>query len=104
MAVKSVANPPADCRQTAGRVVWRQAVKVRALGGQAMAGGKPSSFSCPACGALYQVVKVEAGPESVDREIACRTCGAEFPGRDGELVVKYFLLRKAARIQKWRRA
>ena len=33
-------------------------------------------FTCPNCQALYQVVKVEAGPETVDCEVACRSCGA----------------------------
>jgi predicted Zn finger-like uncharacterized protein len=33
-------------------------------------------FRCPNCGALYQVVKVQAGRETVDRQINCRTCGA----------------------------
>jgi DNA-directed RNA polymerase subunit RPC12/RpoP len=32
-------------------------------------------FKCPNCGALYQVAKVQAGPETVDRQISCRTCG-----------------------------
>ncbi|MGO9045788.1 MAG: hypothetical protein ACLQFW_02710 [Xanthobacteraceae bacterium] len=29
-------------------------------------------FKCPSCDGLYQVVKVEAGPETIDGEIACR--------------------------------
>ena len=29
-------------------------------------------FKCPNCGALYQVVKGEAGPETDDRQITCR--------------------------------
>jgi predicted Zn finger-like uncharacterized protein len=49
-------------------------------------------FRCPNCGALYQVVKVDAGPETVDRQIECRTCGTPFVGREGTLVLKYFLL------------
>ena len=49
-------------------------------------------FRCPNCGALYQVVKVEAGPETVDRQINCRTCGALLVGREGPFVLKYFLL------------
>jgi hypothetical protein len=64
-----------------------------------MAGGRPpsfNSFTCPSCNALYQVVKAEPGPETVDREIACRSCGGALAGRDGKFVLKYFLLRKAA--------
>jgi hypothetical protein len=39
---------------------------------------KPS-FHCPNCNALYQVVKVEAGPETAYRAINCRACGAPLP-------------------------
>jgi predicted Zn finger-like uncharacterized protein len=53
-------------------------------------------FNCPNCNALYQIVKVEAGPETVDLEVVCRICGAPFPGREEGFVLKYFLLRKAA--------
>jgi predicted Zn finger-like uncharacterized protein len=60
------------------------------------------SFTCPNCQALYQVVKVEAGPESVFQEVPCRVCGALFPGREGNFVLKYFMLRKA--LKKSRRA
>jgi len=63
-----------------------------------MAGGRPPSFysfTCPNCQALYHIVKVEAGPETNDRELACRSCGAPLPSREGSLVLKYFLLRKA---------
>lgn len=62
------------------------------------------SFACPNCGALYQVVKVEAGAETADREITCRSCGAPFAAREGNLVLKYLLMRKAGRVQKWKRA
>ena len=42
-----------------------------------MLGGRPRySFACPSCDALYELVKVEAGPETVDCEVACRSCGA----------------------------
>ena len=33
-------------------------------------------FQCLNCGALYQVLKCEAGPETDDRQITCRACGA----------------------------
>jgi transcription elongation factor Elf1 len=62
------------------------------------------SFNCPNCNALYHVVKVEAGPETVDREITCRACGAPLAGREGKLVVKYFLLRKSGRVQQLKTA
>ena len=59
-----------------------------------MATNKPSSFNCPNCNALYEVVKLQAGPETNDREITCRNCGNPLIGREGSLVLKYFLLRK----------
>ena len=65
-----------------------------------MLGGRPPAFNpftCPNCGAFYQVVKAEAGPETDNREINCRACGDPLAGREGKFVLKYFLLRKAAR-------
>ena len=53
-----------------------------------------NTFTCPNCNALYQLVKVEAGPETDNREIACPVCGAPLAGRDGKFVLKYFLLSK----------
>jgi len=60
-------------------------------------------FTCPHCDALYQIVQCEAGPESVNREVACRSCGAPMPGRDGPFVIKYFHLRNAARGNGWQK-
>ena len=54
-------------------------------------------FKCPSCDALYEVIRAEAGPETRDGEIGCRICGAPLAPRDGEFVLKYFLLRKAIR-------
>jgi transcription elongation factor Elf1 len=68
-----------------------------------MAGGRPplfNSFTCPNCEALYQIVKVEAGPETDSRAIACRACGAPLAGREGNFVLKYFLLRRGIRSQR----
>jgi hypothetical protein len=65
-----------------------------------MPGGRPPAFNpftCPNCDAFYQVVKVEAGPETDNREIVCRVCGAPLAGREGQFVLKYFLLREAVR-------
>jgi hypothetical protein len=59
-------------------------------------------FKCPHCSALYHIIKVEAGPESDDRQITCRTCGGPLRAREGEFVFKYFLLRHAGRRQKSR--
>jgi hypothetical protein len=58
------------------------------------------TFTCPNCRALYQIVKVEAGPETDSREIVCQVCDGPLAAREGEFVLKYFLLRKAARPRK----
>jgi hypothetical protein len=52
-------------------------------------------FRCPSCNALYQVVKAEAGPETVALEIACSVCSGPVVAREGQFIIKYFLLRKA---------
>lgn len=54
-------------------------------------------FRCPQCDALYDLFKVEAGPETVDREITCRACGASLPSRERQYALKYFLLRDDAK-------
>jgi hypothetical protein len=59
--------------------------------------GRYNFFKCPSCGALYDVIRAEAGPETRDSEIGCRVCGAPLAPGDGEFVLKYFLLRKAVR-------
>jgi len=61
-------------------------------------------FKCQNCDALYQVVRADAGPETTgDGEIARRVCGAPLAARDGEFVLKYFLLRQASRQEVWQR-
>jgi len=60
-------------------------------------------FQCANCDALYQVVRAEVGPETVDREIICRACAAPMPSREGKFVFKYFLVRRG-RMQQRRRA
>jgi predicted RNA-binding Zn-ribbon protein involved in translation (DUF1610 family) len=51
-------------------------------------------FNCPNCGALYHLIKVESGPETVDQEISCRSCGGPLQGREGGLVLKYLLINR----------
>jgi hypothetical protein len=62
-------------------------------------GNRLKMFTCPNCRALYQMVKMEAGPETDSREIVCHVCGGPLAAREGEFALKYFLLRKAARKQ-----
>ena len=61
------------------------------------------SFHCPNCNALYKLVKVEAGPETANAEITCRICGGPLTARDGNLVLKYFLVRKPERVHRLRK-
>ena len=59
-----------------------------------------NTYTCPNCRALYQIVKMEAGPETDSREIVCRACGGPLVGREGKFVLKYILMRKAARTRR----
>ena len=49
-----------------------------------------TSFTCPTCNALYQMVRQEAGPETVNSEITCRACGGPLPNGGGKFNLKYF--------------
>ena len=68
------------------------------------ASNSPPLFTCPNCKALYQLVKVEAGPETSDTQKSCQVCAGPFVGREGKFVLKYYLLREAIRRErrKWR--
>jgi hypothetical protein len=57
-------------------------------------------FNCPSCNTLYHVVKAEAGPVTIDRWVTCHTCHGPIPAREGKFMLKYFLLRQAARTDK----
>jgi transcription elongation factor Elf1 len=59
------------------------------------------TFNCPNCNATYQVVKQEAGPETVYSEITCRACGGPLPNRESKFVLKYFLRRKSGHLRRW---
>ena len=49
-------------------------------------------FDCPQCGAKYKLVRAEADEQTIDRQITCRKCGAPLQGRQGNAVLKYFLV------------
>jgi hypothetical protein len=54
----------------------------------------PSLFNCPACGAEYKVVRMEAtSAETPDEELQCRNCGGPLDARDGNFILKYFLVK-----------
>jgi hypothetical protein len=48
-------------------------------------------FNCPNRNALYQIIKVETGSESVDHEVTWRACDGPFSGREGKFALNYFL-------------
>jgi predicted Zn finger-like uncharacterized protein len=54
-------------------------------------------FTCPNCQALYEVVKTQAGPETISGEVTCRACGGPLPASEGKFVLRYFMLRNATR-------
>ena len=50
-----------------------------------------SSFKCPTCDALYQVVKINAGQEAIGRETTCQVFGAQFPAQQGKLISNIYI-------------
>ena len=61
-----------------------------------MATAQALRFNCPNCGALYQLIRIEAASVTADsimadRQIECLTCGTPLQGRQGRYVLKYFL-------------
>jgi hypothetical protein len=65
-----------------------------------MHGTTTTQFNCVNCNALYHLIKGEAGPETVDRELTCQVCGAPLPSRQEQFVLKYFLLQKPSSRQR----
>jgi predicted RNA-binding Zn-ribbon protein involved in translation (DUF1610 family) len=53
----------------------------------------PVAFSCPACGARYQLARIEASAEPT-RPLACISCGGPLPAREDEFFLKYFLIER----------
>ena len=51
-------------------------------------------FVCPNCGAGYKVIRAEAGPETMDRGITCRSCGGPLDSSEDGFVLKYFLVER----------
>jgi hypothetical protein len=48
-----------------------------------------TDFNCPACEALYKLVRVEA-PAANDKPLACLSCGGPLRNREGTFALKYF--------------
>ena len=58
------------------------------------------AFKCPTCTAEYQLVRVETDKISMDRELACISCGGPLNGREGGLVLKYFYVDRRSKKRK----
>jgi hypothetical protein len=52
-------------------------------------------FRCSGCFALYHVT-AQAVSHAVDLKVTCQVCNEPLVAREGKLVLKYFLLRKAS--------
>jgi hypothetical protein len=61
-----------------------------------MHGTTTTQFNCVNCNALYHLIKAEAGPETVDRELPCRVCGTPLPSRQGNSSSSTFFCRNQA--------
>jgi hypothetical protein len=51
-----------------------------------------TDFDCPNCGARYKIVRVERDEVLSEEQTACLGCDAPLNGREGRLILKYFLL------------
>jgi predicted Zn finger-like uncharacterized protein len=54
-------------------------------------------FTCPQCGAEYKVVRMSPQSVLAAQTVKCLHCPAEFMARNGDLILKYFLLKRPAR-------
>ncbi len=52
----------------------------------------PRRFSCPTCGAAYEVVRVEAVAKVPEGRLTCTKCGGPLHAREGRFILKYFLV------------
>jgi transcription elongation factor Elf1 len=59
-----------------------------------MTDNNPTEFVCPGCGSGYKVVRMKADADLPHRLIHCRVCKHSLTAMDGELVLKYFLIRR----------
>ena len=49
----------------------------------------PIPYTCPGCGAKYQVVTVDAPADTQDDRVACRWCGSRIPPSEGATFLRY---------------
>ena len=57
----------------------------------------PQDFACPQCESRYKLIREKAGLRTSNRPVRCRVCGHVLASREGEDILKYFLIfRRAA--------
>ena len=49
--------------------------------------------NCPNCNVEYRLVRAEAGPETSYGQIECYHCGGPLNAREGQYILKYFLVK-----------
>ena len=54
-------------------------------------------FNCPNCNAQYKLVRAEADHAGSYRQIECYHCGGPLNGREGQHILKYFLVDRPRR-------
>jgi transcription elongation factor Elf1 len=52
-------------------------------------------FNCPTCNGRYKLVRADADDQSSSGQIECYYCGGPLIGREGQLVLKYFVVDKS---------
>jgi predicted RNA-binding Zn-ribbon protein involved in translation (DUF1610 family) len=52
------------------------------------------NFICPHCASLYEIVRADAPPDSVEYPINCSSCHGPLPAREEQFVLRYFLMRR----------
>jgi hypothetical protein len=49
-------------------------------------------FNCPSCNSQYKLVRAEADHTGSYGQIECYHCGGPLKGREGQFILKYFLV------------
>ena len=55
----------------------------------------PEEFICPQCKSRYKLVRAEPGPRTITRAVHCNVFRHPLAPRDGEYVLKYFLISRS---------
>jgi len=53
---------------------------------------REEEFECSQCQARYKIVRVNAGLQTIDRSVQCKVCAQSFVSKDGDDILKYFLI------------